>query len=78
MTTPKAAISVPYVYAPEILGLGATLPAIGCIIVALRFYVRRVQKTAVSIDDWLILGGLVCSSSKSHLRAQPNIRIVCR
>ncbi|KAL6713356.1 hypothetical protein ACLMJK_008821 [Lecanora helva] len=61
-------LSVGYVNAHQILGLGAAVPAVGCIIVAARFYVRKMQKTAVSIDDWLILGALVgrLLSSAAH------------
>ena len=61
-TLTEARLSVPYVNASHTLSLGAALPAVCIMIVAMRFYVRRHQRTSVSIDDWLILGALVCSS----------------
>ncbi|MCJ1320196.1 hypothetical protein MMC15_005534, partial [Xylographa vitiligo] len=58
MTTSTAGLSFSYVYAPEVVALGATLPAVGILIVATRFCIRRSQKTSISADDWLILGAL--------------------
>ena len=63
MTTSTAGLSFSYVSAAEVLALGATLPAVCILTVATRFYVRRIQKTEVSVDDWLILAALVGSNS---------------
>ena len=52
-------LSVPYAYATETVMAGAVLPAVGILVVALRFYVRSTQKWAVGIDDWLMLPALV-------------------
>ena len=67
MAKSTAEFPVSYVYAHQMLALGATLPAIGCIVVAVRFYIRKMQKLNVSTDDWLILGALVSPSSLSDL-----------
>ena len=58
-TRSTAGLSFSYVDAPEVIALGAALPAAGIIIVSTRFYLRRVQNTRISTDDWLILGALV-------------------
>ena len=58
-TTSTAGLSFSYVYAPEVISLGAILPVVGIAIVGVRIYLRRVQKAAISIDDWLVLAALV-------------------
>ena len=52
-------LSVPYAYSSEAVTAGALLPALGTIIVGLRFYVRRTQKCTIGADDWLMLPALV-------------------
>ena len=67
-TTSTAGLSFSYVYAPEVISLGAILPVVSIAIVAVRIYLRRVQKVAISIDDWLILAALVrCHSLRSSI-----------
>ena len=50
-----------YVHPGEVIAIGATLPALGIIFVALRFYNRITGGHKLGLDDWLILGGLVYS-----------------
>ena len=52
-------LSVPYAYSREVVAAGAVLPALGTIIVGLRFYARRNQKCTIGADDWLMLPALV-------------------
>ncbi len=43
-------------------GLGAlsgSFLGLSCIVVALRFYARNVQKASLKMDDWVMLLGLV-------------------
>ena len=42
-----------------ILVAGALWPPVCAIVVALRFYTRKVQSTKILIDDWLTLPALV-------------------
>ena len=48
-----------FVNASETIAVGATLPIICVMVVALRFFTRTRQVAQVGIDDWLILGGAV-------------------
>lgn len=42
----------------SIIAVGAVLPALASVAVALRFYVKTKRRTELSIDDWLILFAL--------------------
>lgn len=42
-----------------VIALGAILPAIDVVVVALRFYARRKQKLQLMVDDWLVVPALV-------------------
>ena len=64
-TTSSNGISFAYADAPEVIGLGATLPAIGIVIVSTRFYLRGAQRLGIATDDWLSLGALVLLSNWS-------------
>ncbi|KAF3058031.1 hypothetical protein GL218_05716 [Daldinia childiae] len=48
-----------YATRAEILAAAAALPALGIIVVILRFYTRLLQKAKLGIDDFLILPALV-------------------
>ena len=50
---------VPFVYPGEILGAAIVLPALGIILIALRFYVREAHGSGIQADDWAILAALV-------------------
>lgn len=67
MATSTASLSFSYVDAPEVLSLGATMSTVAIVVVATRFYLRRIQKSRVAADDWLILAALV-SRPFSHIR----------
>ena len=49
----------PSVNAQESIALGSALPAVCLIVVALRFWTRRLQKVQIGIDDWWAVAGLV-------------------
>ena len=50
----------PFVDGNETMALGIVLPITCLIVVAIRFYMRNIQKAGIGIDDWLALAGLVC------------------
>lgn len=52
-------ISFKYVSPGEMIAASTVLPALSIIFVALRFYVRKLQRAQIGIDDWLIVPGLV-------------------
>ncbi|KAI0423893.1 hypothetical protein F5Y09DRAFT_348290 [Xylaria sp. FL1042] len=43
----------------DVLGAGIALPLVSLGIVAVRFYIRTMQKAAAGFDDWCILIGAV-------------------
>ncbi len=45
--------------------LGGSFLGLSCIVVALRFYARNVQKAPLKMDDWAMLPGLV-STGQAH------------
>lgn len=47
-----------FVNAKETVALGSTLPVVCLIVIALRFFTRRLQNVKVGSDDWLALCGL--------------------
>ena len=51
-------ISFSYVTPGEMLAAASTLSAVAIILVGLRFYVRKMQRAHIGIDDWLIVIGL--------------------
>ena len=57
--SPTYTFTFQFVGPGEILALGIALPLTSILIVALRFWVRRVQQVHTGIDDWLSLAGLV-------------------
>ncbi len=72
-TRSTAGLSFSYVNAPEVIALGTALPAVATIIVATRFYLRRIQNTRISVDDWLILGALVRLLWRMSASNRPNV-----
>ncbi|KAI0891915.1 hypothetical protein F4806DRAFT_288085 [Annulohypoxylon nitens] len=51
-----------YATPSEVLAAGAALPALGIIIVILRFYARFLQNAKLGIDDFLVLPAVVLVS----------------
>ncbi|KAG8526997.1 uncharacterized protein KY384_008426 [Bacidia gigantensis] len=56
----KSIFTFKYVDAAETIAMGVTLPLVCMGIVASRFYTRTRQSVQPGIDDWLILGGVIC------------------
>ena len=50
-----------FVDAQESIAVGSALPAVCLIVVALRFWTRRLQKVQIGMDDWWAVAGLVNS-----------------
>lgn len=73
MTT-SSPFTIAYVNGYESLAIGAALPAVAIIVVALRFWTRAMQKVDYGIDDWLILIGLVRAPC-SPIRDFPGWRV---
>ena len=48
----------------KVIASGVVWLVLCVIVVALRFYTRRVQGAKVLLDDWLMLRTLVCSDIK--------------
>ncbi|KUJ09335.1 uncharacterized protein LY89DRAFT_690381 [Mollisia scopiformis] len=48
-------IFVPYASPSAIIAAGVVLPVLSIIAVVLRFYVRSSRKTAIGVDDWLVI-----------------------
>ena len=48
-----------FVDAQESIAIGSALPAVCLIVVALRFWTRRLQKVQIGMDDWWAVAGLV-------------------
>ena len=40
---------------PEVVASNVVVPSAACIAVVLRFYVRRLNKTLLKVDDWMIV-----------------------
>ena len=56
------------VVTPEsVVAVGAVFPALGIIVVALRFYTRYRQKARLMLDDWLTVPALVGSITRTTL-----------
>lgn len=51
--------SFAYASPGHLIAVGAVLPAIGIIIVIIRFYTRKLKKLKYGIDDYLILPALL-------------------
>ena len=51
-----------FVNAQESIAVGSALPAVCLIVVALRFWTRRLQKVQIGIDDWWAVAGLVSNA----------------
>lgn len=49
----------PFVDAQESIAISLALPAVCLILVALRFWTRKVQKVQIGMDDWWAVAGLV-------------------
>ena len=49
----------PTVGAQESIAIGSALPAVCLLVVALRFWTRRLQKIQPGMDDWWAVAGLV-------------------
>lgn len=49
----------PSVDAQESIAIGLALPAVCLVVVALRFWTRRLQKVQTGMDDWWAVAGLV-------------------
>ena len=43
----------------QVLAAGFTLPLVCLFLVCMRFYTRRIQKSPLGIDDWLIALGVI-------------------
>lgn len=56
-----------YITSKSVIAVGAVLPGLATIAVALRFYSRRLISVHLGIDDWLIVCSLV-SSLQRNLR----------
>ena len=52
---------------PQLIAANVVCLSLACIAVILRFLARRVAKINYQADDWLILAGLVGSTSSSPL-----------
>ena len=48
--------------AQESIAVGSALPAVCLIVVALRFWTRRLQKVQIGMDDWWAIAGLVSNA----------------
>ena len=48
-----------FVNARESIAVGSALPGVCLIVVALRFWTRRLQKVHIGMDDWWAVVGLV-------------------
>lgn len=48
-----------FVDAQACIAIGSALPAVCLILVALRFWTRRLQKVQIGTDDWWAVAGLV-------------------
>ena len=57
-----------FVDAQESIAVGSALPAVCLIVVALRFWTRRLQKVQIGMDDWLAVAGLVSNPHYSSDR----------
>jgi hypothetical protein len=57
MALPTKFITLPFALVDpgEVIAAGVVFPVVGLATVALRFYVRKVQKASWGLDDWLIL-----------------------
>ena len=58
----------PFVDAQESIAVGLALPAVCLILVALRFWTRRLQKVQIGMDDWWAVAGLVSNPCRSFDR----------
>lgn len=54
-----------YMTSKSVIAVGAVLPGLATIAVALRFYGRRVSSVSLGMDDWLIFCCLVSSLHRS-------------
>jgi hypothetical protein len=56
---------LPFAFAApgELMAAAIALPLVCLVLVALRFYTRRIQRQAIGIDDWMSVMALVCSST---------------
>ena len=61
-----------YTYHKQVIAAGAALPAIGIVVVTLRFWTRVWKKSGLGVDDWLIIPALVYE--KSHLELTQGLR----
>ncbi|CAG8958210.1 hypothetical protein HYFRA_00000563 [Hymenoscyphus fraxineus] len=52
-------LHIPFVGPGEVLAAGIILPMVGCCVVALRLWLRSIQKTKVGPDDYTIAMSLV-------------------
>ena len=43
----------------SIIAVGAVMPALGIVAVALRFYCRRRNRNPLQIDDWILIPALL-------------------
>lgn len=62
----------PFVNGQNVMAIGVALPIVCIIVVVLRFWTRRLQKTMIGLDDWLIVGGLV-SRSRAEIDIQMSL-----
>ena len=58
-----------FAYHSDVIAAGAAMPAVGIIIVTLRFWTRVKRKTRLGIDDWLMVPALVCKNAFSKSAA---------
>lgn len=52
-------LSFRYVYANEVIAIGAALPAVCILVVALRLVMHRLQHSDLKASDWLAVCALV-------------------
>jgi hypothetical protein len=58
-----------FAYHGNVIAAGAALPAVGIVVVALRFWTRVKRETRLGIDDWLMVPALVCRNAFSNFAA---------
>ena len=45
----------------SVIAIGAVMPTVGALAVALRFHVRRKYRQSMLVDDWILIPAAVCS-----------------
>ena len=59
-------IDFSYITPNKFIAISVLFPLLNVIVVALRFYTRRVQRASLKSDDWLTLAALVSDSLCHH------------